>query len=114
MGRQNVTEALDWVFANFDHPPKLLISGESAGGFASILWTPTIAQHYATSKIYQLADGVFLKTPRWPEIIDQVWKADAQNTLDLDVGDDIADNAYLHYSQESFAKRHLHAHQYCL
>ncbi|MEO8392743.1 MAG: pectin acetylesterase-family hydrolase [Chloroflexota bacterium] len=98
-GRQNVSEALDWVYATFAHPPKMLVAGESAGAFASILWTPTLAAHYRDGEIYQLADGAYLKTPRWPQIVDQVWNADSAHTLGFDVGDDIADNAYLHYTE---------------
>ena len=100
-GRQNTTEALAWVYATFAHPPKLLIAGESAGAFASILWTPTIATHYPDGQIYQLADGAYLKTPRWPQIVDQVWKADSATNLKFTIGDDLADDAYLAYSQTS-------------
>jgi hypothetical protein len=100
-GRQNVTEALDWVYANFDAPEKLLISGESAGAWGSIFWTPTISAHYPTSDIYQLADGAYIETPRWHEFVDDVWQADFENNFGFEVGDDIVADAYLHYSETS-------------
>ncbi len=98
VGQQNVSEALAWVYKTFPQPPKLLISGASAGGFASVFWTPTIAAHYPTSQVYQLGDGVFLKSPKWPHIVNEVWKADTE-ALGFPVTDDLAGGAYLHYSQ---------------
>lgn len=94
-GRRNVTEALDWVYAHFDHPETLLIDGESAGGFGSILWTPTLAAHYPDSQIYQLADGAYLQAPIWKDII-ETWNA---SWLGFDVSDDLVADAYLSYAQ---------------
>ncbi|MFN8372497.1 MAG: pectin acetylesterase-family hydrolase [Anaerolineae bacterium] len=92
-GRQNVTEALSWVLDTFPQPPTLLISGESAGGFGSIFWTPTIAAQYPASDIYQLADGVYLETPLWDEIVHEAWQSDMLSV----VGADLAGDAYRSY-----------------
>lgn len=94
-GRQNVTEALDWVYKTFDAPPKLLVSGDSAGGFASIFWITPIATHYTASAIYQLADGVYLDSPLWNTIVNDTWQADAVNQWGFTVTDDLAASAYL-------------------
>ncbi len=98
-GRQNVTEAMDWVFETFQRPDKVLISGESAGGFATVFWTPTVAQHYTNSDIYQLADGVYLNTPLWPEIVNKVWQADILENFGFEVSNDIAATAFLYDAQ---------------
>ncbi len=100
-GRQNVTEALDWIYANYTQPPKLLVSGESAGAFGSILWTPTIANHYTSSDVYQLADGAFIETPLWSQIVNGVWQADAETNFGFTVGDELAGDAYRSYAQTS-------------
>ncbi|HEX2619951.1 MAG TPA: pectin acetylesterase-family hydrolase, partial [Phototrophicaceae bacterium] len=97
-GRQNVTEALDWVYANVGQPEKLMIAGESAGAWGSIFWTPTIAAHYPDSAIYQLADGAFIPTERWNEFM-TTWKADFQTNFGFDPGNDVVGNAYLHYAE---------------
>lgn len=98
-GQQNVTEALDWVYANVDAPEKLLISGESAGAWGSLMWVPTIADHYADSDVYHLADGAYLETDRWSEFVDELWGADFENTFGFAPGTDIVGNAYQHYAE---------------
>lgn len=100
-GRQNVTEALEWLYSTFDNPTKLVISGESAGAFGSAFWTPTIAQHYSQSDVYHIGDGSYLESPQWNSIVDTIWQADAQTNLGFEVKDDLIGSAYLHYSQRS-------------
>lgn len=100
-GRQNVIEALDWVYASFSNPATIVISGESAGAFGSAFWTPTIAQHYSQSDIYHIGDGSYLESPQWNIIVDNVWQADAKTNLGFEVGDDMIGSTYLHYSQQS-------------
>lgn len=39
-GSNNVRSSLDWIYANVDKPGKLLIAGESAGGFGSAFGLP--------------------------------------------------------------------------
>ncbi|MFN8565225.1 MAG: pectin acetylesterase-family hydrolase [Anaerolineae bacterium] len=98
-GRQNVTEALDWVFATFDDPGTLLISGESAGAFGSTFWAPYIARHYAASDVYHLADGSYLQSDQWATIVDQRWKADFPTNFGYTPVGDLTGDAYLSYSQ---------------
>ena len=98
-GRQNVTEALNWVFNTFQQPDKVLVSGESAGGFATVFWTPTVTQHYTNSDIYQLADGVYLDTPLWPDIVNYVWQANTVKNFGFEVSNDIAATAFLYDAQ---------------
>lgn len=98
-GRQNVTEALDWVYATFASPEKLVISGESAGAFGSTFWTPTIAAHYPNSDIYQIADGAYLESPLWKQIVDPIWKADWEQNFGFSMGDDLIGSTYQYYGQ---------------
>jgi len=97
-GHQNITESLDWVFGTFESPEKLLISGESAGAFGSLFWTPTIAARYPDSEIYHLGDGSYLETPQWSHIVNQVWQADTEK-LGFEVRDDLIGGLYLQYAQ---------------
>ena len=94
-GRQNVNEALDWIYSTFKTPPKLLISGESAGAFASTFWTPIIATHYPQTETYNLSDGAFLTTPKWNDIVNNVWKADSEKNLGFAPADNLINSAYL-------------------
>jgi hypothetical protein len=94
-GHQNVSEALDWVYANFKTPPKLLVSGESAGAFGSTFWITTIADHYPKSDVYHLSDGGYLQTPAWATIVNSTWKADTQARYGFTPTDNLIASAYL-------------------
>ncbi|ASA22505.1 pectin acetylesterase-family hydrolase [Paenibacillus donghaensis] len=75
-GRSNVESSLEWIYAHVDNPEKLLIAGESAGGFGSSFWAGAIAEHYKEAQIYQYSDSSFLYSDKWPDIIDKEWQAD--------------------------------------
>ncbi|WP_238654791.1 pectinacetylesterase family protein [Paenibacillus piscarius] len=74
-GRNNVQSSLDWIYANVEKPGKLLIAGESAGGFGSAFWAPTIAAHYKDAEIYQYSDSSYLRSDKWPGVVEQEWDA---------------------------------------
>lgn len=80
-GRNNVQSSLDWIYANAAKPDKLLIAGESAGGFGSAFWAPEIAAHYKDSEIFQYSDSSFLKSDKWPTVMNQEWHADFVNNF---------------------------------
>ncbi|MBA3873755.1 MAG: hypothetical protein H0X30_31870 [Anaerolineae bacterium] len=98
-GRQNVTEALDWIYTTFKQPPKLVVSGESAGAFGSTFWVPDIASHYPQTATYNLSDGAYLNTPLWANIVNNVWQADTENTLGFTPADNLINSAYLRPTQ---------------
>ncbi|WNS46393.1 pectin acetylesterase-family hydrolase [Paenibacillus sp. MMS20-IR301] len=75
-GSNNVRSALEWIYSNVDKPDKLLIAGESAGGFGSAFWAPQIAAHYEDSEIFQYSDSSFLRSDKWPAVINEEWQAD--------------------------------------
>ncbi|MDA0635124.1 pectin acetylesterase-family hydrolase [Nonomuraea sp. MCN248] len=109
-GRNNATAVLDWVYANFPEADKVLVSGESAGAWASAFYAPQIAGHYTDSKLYCLSDGVGVVTERWRDIVDTIWKADSAQTLGFDIGNDLYEDALLRRSDEAARTiKYLHA-----
>ncbi|MBP1996384.1 pectin acetylesterase-family hydrolase [Paenibacillus eucommiae] len=92
-GKNNTLAALDWVYKHFDKPSKLMIAGESAGGFASAFWAPEIAGHYPDSSIFQFSDSAYLNISKWPDIIDSVWQADFEQTFGYSPSADLIGSA---------------------
>ena len=98
-GQTNVTAALDWIYRNFENPGKILVSGESAGGFASAYWAPFVAEHYRDhEKIYQLSDGSQLTSNRWPAILDSVWNSNSESFFHFKIRDDAYTDVLLNRS----------------
>ena len=65
-GYANATSALDWAYANYPSPEEVVVSGCSAGSYASIFYTPTIARRYAGADIVQVGDsGAGRFMPGW-------------------------------------------------
>ncbi|WP_175406341.1 pectin acetylesterase-family hydrolase [Bacillus sp. FJAT-27264] len=93
-GSNNVRSGLDWIYANVDNPGKLLIAGESAGGFGSAFWAKEIASHYKDSEIYQYSDSSFLQSDKWPNVVDQEWHADFTKTFGYKAEPDIIGAAF--------------------
>jgi hypothetical protein len=56
-GAVNVRAVLDWVYANVEAPEKVFVTGCSAGAYGSIMWSSHVREHYASAKVYQLADS---------------------------------------------------------
>lgn len=75
-GRNNVQSSLEWIYTNVEKPGKLLIAGESAGGFGSAFWAPAIAAHYKDAEIYQYSDSSYLRSDKWPNVVEQEWDAE--------------------------------------
>jgi hypothetical protein len=64
-GQANVRAVLDWVYARFERPETILITGISAGAYGSLGWAPHVMQHYPESFVVQLGDsgaGVITET----------------------------------------------------
>jgi hypothetical protein len=88
-GQVNVRAVLDWVYANFEKPETILVTGISAGAYGSIGWAPYVMQHYPDSFVVQLGDcgaGVITDTffkdsfPSWKaESLILGWMADADD-----------------------------------
>lgn len=56
-GQNNVNAALNWAFNNFSAPETILMTGCSAGAYASLVYTPLIREHYPHAGVYQLGDS---------------------------------------------------------
>ncbi|RXZ79738.1 hypothetical protein EBB07_22060 [Paenibacillaceae bacterium] len=93
-GRNNVQEALQWIYRNFDTPDKLLITGSSAGGFGSAFWASEIANHYEQAEIYHLSDSSFLASDNWPAIVNQNWQADFRQQFSYPMEADMIASAF--------------------
>ncbi|OIN28661.1 pectin acetylesterase-family hydrolase [Vibrio barjaei] len=100
-GKVNVDAALNYLQKNYkQNPEKVLVSGESAGGFASIFYLPRIAEMFKNSKIYQLSDGNIIATERSIEIV-EAWGVDSEKAFGFKITNNITKDAYL-YSLELF------------
>jgi hypothetical protein len=55
-GQKNVAAVLDWVFASFEAPESVLVTGCSAGAYGAALYTPHVADAYPEADITQLGD----------------------------------------------------------
>ncbi|MBW4083013.1 pectin acetylesterase-family hydrolase [Paenibacillus sp. S150] len=93
-GQSNVQDSLNWIYAQADKPEKLLIAGESAGGFGSAFWAGKIAEHYKDAEIYQYSDSSFLYSGKWPEIIGKEWQADFAQVFGFAPEADLIGSAY--------------------
>jgi hypothetical protein len=82
-GAENVKAVLAWVQNKFLSPQKILMTGCSAGSYASIFWTPKVKEMYMGAEVIQLGDsgaGVLTRDfqtaafPLWkPELAAPSW-----------------------------------------
>lgn len=56
-GHTNASTALNWAYANVEHPESIFVTGCSAGAIGSILHTPHIIEQYPDSIVTQLGDS---------------------------------------------------------
>ncbi|MDZ7704316.1 MAG: pectin acetylesterase-family hydrolase [Trueperaceae bacterium] len=56
-GYENVRATLDWTFAEFERPDRILVLGSSAGGYAAPVWFADIQRRYPTSQLALHADS---------------------------------------------------------
>ncbi|MFN7131739.1 MAG: pectin acetylesterase-family hydrolase [Myxococcales bacterium] len=56
-GAVNARAVLDWVYAQFDAPERILVTGCSAGSYGSIMWAPHIKRHYPKAVVRQFGDS---------------------------------------------------------
>jgi hypothetical protein len=73
-GSNNIAAALQWIFDAYPNPEKIVLTGDSAGGYGAMLYTAAIATHYPNSKIYQLVDCSYALVDDWEAIAEQ-WNA---------------------------------------
>ena len=56
-GYINANVALEWIYARFDQPDQIFVTGCSAGSVGSILHAPHIINQYPNSRVAQLGDS---------------------------------------------------------
>jgi len=56
-GMQNSSTVLDWVYANYAAPSRIVVSGSSAGAIGASLHGGLLAEHYASIPITLIADA---------------------------------------------------------
>ena len=100
-GQNNVQEALKWIQQHFKNPNKILLSGSSAGGFASLFYSQSIAETYNQSKVYQLADCSYVYSGKWSQILDSTWQVDWNETFGFEMKNDAVKEAYLNAPRNS-------------
>jgi len=103
-GQNNVQAALDWTYAAFEKPEKVFVAGSSAGAFGSSFWLSTLAKQYSEAPFYQLADGAYLLSDRWPGVAEDLWKADWENTFGFSPAADLI-GAALEHNASSLGSR---------
>ncbi|MEM8987226.1 MAG: pectin acetylesterase-family hydrolase [Pseudomonadota bacterium] len=109
-GALNVEAALDWAYTQFPNPEKVVVAGSSAGGAASSVWVEPIARHYAKSRIYQISDGIHIKTDVLKPAMETYWKADTSTHFGFDAGPAFMEIAYLSHLDQPLPNvvRYLH------
>jgi hypothetical protein len=71
-GYVNSLAALNWTFANFTNPARVLVTGSSAGAMGAIFFAEPIMTQYAAAPVVQLGDGYVGVMPEdWPGL--EVW-----------------------------------------
>jgi glucans biosynthesis protein C len=71
-GYVNSKAALQWTFANFPNPERVLITGSSAGAMGSIFFAEPIMSQYVNAPVVQIGDGYVGVMPKeWTGL--EVW-----------------------------------------
>lgn len=109
-GRNNSLAALNWIKNNYYATNKVVVSGESAGAYASAFWAPYVASLFPTSKIYQVSDASLLVSNRWSELMDSVWQADTEKYFHFTIERDVFEDALLkRFDSTDRQIKHLHS-----
>lgn len=56
-GAINATSALSWAYENVPAPKQVFVTGCSAGGYGSILWSAHVMAHYSGASVVQFSDS---------------------------------------------------------
>jgi hypothetical protein len=71
-GVKNTFAVLDWVFANFDAPSEIIVTGSSAGAYGAIYHAPLLIEQYPEARTLQFGDAGVGATPVGWEVL-QTW-----------------------------------------
>lgn len=70
-GAINAEAVLDWVYANFDAPERIAVTGSSAGAYGAIHFAPRIMAQYPETPVVMLGDAGVGVTPVGWEVLGQ-------------------------------------------
>ena len=110
-GYNNTVATLQWVFKNYDHPRKIIVSGDSAGSMGSLYWARAFSYRYPNSKIYQLSDSIYLNKQAFNNIFLKSWNVDIAKEFSVTPDDNIVATAFLSYLKKENRNtnmKHLH------
>ena len=109
-GAVNAKAVLDWVFEEFEAPESILITGCSAGAYASIFWADAIKKQYPNANTNQLGDSAAgIVNEAFVGQVNTNWKID-NNLLNpiADINKDLVPNSYIAtaklYTNTTFAQ----------
>ena len=90
-GLQNLSAALDVIASRYPAPSRILLTGNSAGGFGTHMALPLVRKLYPDVAIELINDsGVGISTPGTQETLNAYWNAGAfyPDSCDRCIGDD--------------------------
>jgi hypothetical protein len=77
-GLQNLSASLDVIFQNFPSPEKIVLAGNSAGGYAVHIALPLVRKRYPEARIYVVNDsGQGIANPGGMALLFGYWNAEA-------------------------------------
>ncbi|GAB1422630.1 pectin acetylesterase-family hydrolase [Anaerolineales bacterium] len=77
-GYQNVSAVLDWVYANYENPTDILVTGSSGGAIPSPFYALSVAEHYPDSTLTVFGDGAGgYRNPDVSELLFSTWGTEA-------------------------------------
>jgi hypothetical protein len=108
-GALNVERALDWVEREVPRDGRLLLSGDSAGGYAVAHWAARVNEQLTpTEGTTVLIDAAVHNAARYPEIIDETWSADLEESFGFAPGARPVRNALTAHAAAGAPLRFLH------
>lgn len=103
-GRNNVNVALEWLAGTGINPDKLLVAGQSAGGFASAIWFDNIASRYPQAELFQYSDSSFLYADDPMGVVNVEWGARLGERFGFATQSNVMDSA-LRYVLDTYGDR---------
>lgn len=90
-GLQNLSASLDVIVSRYPAPSRILLTGNSAGGFGTHMALPLVRRLYPDVPIEHVNDsGVGISTPGTQDALNEYWNAEAfyPASCDTCIGDD--------------------------
>lgn len=103
-GFNNVNAALDWLSGTGIAPERLLVAGQSAGGFASAIWFDRIASRYPEAELFQYSDSSFLYADDPMGVVNVEWGARLEDRFGFAAQSNVMDGA-LRFVLEKYGDR---------